>query len=225
MEVPAALYTWQLDTTQAIKLRDSGGVYYKSPIVQMVGFKWHLVFQPNYKNEDRAQLWLYIHKLPRGVSSVTVDYDLALQETDTVHSASEKRFVSEHNAKGWRKNTLPSEAIATLTVFTFKIQLQLIAVHDTDEKDIVDEYTFGANGERKAQVAPALVDENVRALELRMHSLMTQLNKLSRVVENVNEAQKASSRKMQQQLDHLTVSINKLLCESSGPNRTQNADS
>jgi len=217
MELPCGSYTWKLDTTDAFTFKGSVGRYFKSPIVKMLGFKWYLMWYPNYKSEDRTQFFLSIGKLPGGVASVTVNYHLSLEETDTGFAEENKLFDHNHSSWGWYKKTLMSKEIANMKTFTFKVHIQLQAVHDNDKNDISDQYTVGANDEQKAQGTPAVSDGKMRALELRVNRMAGDIEtikaSLQQIQLQISEEEKvdADNVSLQQQIDELTVSVHKLL--------------
>eukprot|EP01084_Bolivina_argentea_P317771 550990_1 len=83
-ELPISTYTWKLDISMAKQLNHSAnGKGFDSPIFKMHGFKWKLVFFPNFKGKGYVQIILCLLSLPPVASKIIVEKKCQVLETNT----------------------------------------------------------------------------------------------------------------------------------------------
>jgi len=215
LELPSSTYTWVLNIAESQKAGTNWlwGHYYQSKMLLMFGFRWRLKFYPDVTDQNQALLILQLLTLPVGVSRIAINQTTSVKETGLRFSADDKVFEKDSMDWAlWADDKMSLDAIKNINEFTFTIDVELNAVHDADNKDIIEQYL--TDGIRKH-------DEQKRQhtdIESRFNLMSAQIRSLTETVQalqaQIDEEHKASDNNLQAQIDELTASVHQLMSRS-----------
>eukprot|EP01083_Nonionella_stella_P110755 324324_1 len=143
------VYSWNINDTDTMKRihKQREGEMFCSSLFNMHGFKWYLEFYPNGHMDYRLSYVKCILRLvgfPPRVSKVFVYCRSFLKETDTKFSSFNCLHSSGCTVR-WPRDTLETEAIATLDTLSFCVEITLIDVYHNDGHVVTEKYLNDGN--------------------------------------------------------------------------------
>eukprot|EP01083_Nonionella_stella_P214841 773770_1 len=135
IDISLARHEWMIQDTHMIKKlrKASHSEFFRSPLFCLQGFKFFMQITPNGANPSdigNFGCFLYIASLPPHVWKITLYYELALLQTNTIDCyatvATHKRTTC-----GWFRN-LKFKDIDNINEFTFSLKVGIIDVLDQE---------------------------------------------------------------------------------------------
>ena len=190
----------------------------------MSGLTWQLAFQVDINDEDNnSALMLYLVTLPPKVTKVTASYTLFCEELDAEYLTSTD-FTFSGDQLAWPTGICENEDVMQLSSFTFAVELNLAAVYNENDEDIIDQYI--GNRAKSPQKRPqsestanlSKIGQSLKSLTVRVDSLTAAMEAIQKQMismqTRMDEEQKENTNDVQQQIDEMKASLQKLIMKS-----------
>eukprot|EP01083_Nonionella_stella_P282587 961555_1 len=139
-------YTWTITNgmlMEQIKSANNGQAF-KSPVFTMFNFRWYLQVFPNGQSSisiGKSKLYLYLTALPPKIKSIRIIRRYSFAELNVCAIDQGSTITHEKMyAIGWRSGIVTLQDLQKCRKFTFKVDVELLAVFDKDDSDITNRY-------------------------------------------------------------------------------------
>eukprot|EP01083_Nonionella_stella_P282588 961556_1 len=139
-------YTWTITDgllMEHIKSANNGQEF-KSPAFTMFNFRWYLQVFPNGQSSNsigKSTLYIYLTALPSKIRSIRISRRYSFAELNVCGNDKGSTMTHEKMyATGWRPGTVTFQDLQKCRKFTFKVDVELLAVFNKDDSDITNRY-------------------------------------------------------------------------------------
>ena len=182
------------------------------PMFRMHDFLWQLSFKVDFNDvANNPVMMLNLVSLPPKVKKITAAYTMFFDDLDVRYTKS-NAFENDGDKFAWAQGQCDTEDVMKLSSFAFGVELQLAAVYNHEDQDIVDQYIANSGKSAIPPTAPSSnIMESLQALTARVDSLAAAVEAIQI---RLGEEEKENTNDLQQQIDEIKATLQKLTVKS-----------